>query len=50
MAETKKCAHDGCDCQTTEKYCSEVCKDSKSVTALVCHCGHPGCRAHGMSA
>jgi hypothetical protein len=46
MAETKKCAHPACSCIATDKqkYCSQICQDSKNMTALACHCDHPGCR------
>jgi len=43
MSEPKKCAHESCHCQTTETYCSEVCKDSKGVIDITCQCEHPGC-------
>jgi hypothetical protein len=43
MSEMKKCAHECCGCMTTEKYCSEVCKDAGKMIELNCHCHHPGC-------
>lgn len=43
MSDPKKCAHESCRCMTTEKYCSEVCKDSKNVTDIACQCQHPAC-------
>ncbi len=46
--EIKKCAHEGCSCTPPdgEKYCSEICKDSKGVTTLGCGCEHAGCKGH----
>ena len=46
MTGTKKCAHPACSCiaPDKQKYCSQICQDSKNVTALACHCDHPGCR------
>jgi hypothetical protein len=46
MSETKKCAHPACSCTVTgeQKYCSEICEDSTSVTALGCDCKHPSCQ------
>jgi hypothetical protein len=44
MAGTRKCAHPACSyvAPDKQKYCSQMCQDSKNVTALACHCDHPG--------
>jgi hypothetical protein len=46
----KKCAHSACSCMVSdkEKYCSDMCKDSKNFTALKCDCKHPACEATGL--
>jgi hypothetical protein len=45
MAETKKCAHPMCKCMTTEKYCSNYCKDAgDDEVEIACDCGHPNCK------
>ena len=49
MADTEKCAHPSCQCMVSKggeygKYCSEHCKEAKTVTELRCDCQHPGCR------
>ena len=44
MSESKTCAHPGCSCVSTEKYCSQKCADSKNLIELACECGHPGCK------
>lgn len=45
MDKTKKCKHAGCGCAAPEgkDYCSEVCKDAKSVIEITCQCRHPQC-------
>jgi hypothetical protein len=43
MADAKKCAHEACTCMTTEKYCSEYCKDHKDTVEIACKCAHAGC-------
>jgi hypothetical protein len=45
MAEPKKCAHSLCTCIVADdqKYCSQVCEDSKNVTELSCDCKHTAC-------
>ena len=45
-SEVKTCAHGPCNCvpPSGKKYCSQVCEDSKGMTALTCHCGHTGCK------
>lgn len=43
MTQEKKCAHESCNCMTTQKYCSQVCEDAKGFTDLMCHCGHATC-------
>ena len=44
-SESKKCAHQSCQCQVTnDKYCSELCKDAGAdETEIGCDCGHPAC-------
>lgn len=44
-SETKKCAHAICSCTVNgdQKFCSQMCEDSKDVTELACNCTHPGC-------
>jgi hypothetical protein len=39
---TRTCAHPACSCIAPEKqeYCREICRDSKNVSALACHCDH----------
>jgi hypothetical protein len=50
MADSKKCAHELCNCivPSGEKYCSTVCEDSKDVTTLECECNHAGCVAQQL--
>jgi metallothionein len=50
MAGTKKCAHPACSCiaPDKQKYCSQICQDSKNVTALACHCDHSACRGEAL--
>jgi hypothetical protein len=45
MAEPKKCAHTSCSCTVPEgqKYCSQMCEDSKGFMTLKCDCKHPSC-------
>lgn len=45
MSEQKKCAHASCSCNVAEgqKYCSQICEDSTSITELGCDCKHPAC-------
>jgi hypothetical protein len=51
MAETKKCAHLGCNCEVKEggpwgKYCSPLCQEAgDEIVEVLCECGHPPCRA-----
>ncbi len=44
MAGSKKCAHAACSCMVAdnEKYCSQMCEDSKGMTTLKCDCKHRG--------
>lgn len=41
----KKCAHASCSCTVPagQKFCCQMCEDSKDVTDLSCDCKHPGC-------
>ncbi len=48
MAAAVKCAHPACDCLVEKggpfgKYCSDHCRKAGEITALSCHCQHPGC-------
>jgi hypothetical protein len=46
MSETdgKKCAHVPCACYSTDKFCSQSCKDAGSKEVEIgCDCGHPSC-------
>ena len=45
MSEPKKCARSICSCVVPdgEKYCSQMCEDSKGFTEIKCDCKHPGC-------
>lgn len=47
MADSTKCAHEGCVCPTMEDsdYCSAFCEnaDDSDVVEIQCECGHPGC-------
>jgi hypothetical protein len=48
MNQPQQCAHPGCSCTVPVngefgKYCSEHCKDAKSMTELRCCCRHSGC-------
>lgn len=49
-SEAKKCAHAMCSCMVSgdQKYCSQVCEDSKDVTELACDCPHSGCTGHAV--
>jgi hypothetical protein len=44
-----KCAHPACLCLTDpnmkddNKYCSQSCKESASLTEIACQCGHAVC-------
>ena len=50
MADTKKCAHEGCTCiaASDSNYCCEFCADSTSLQTLSCDCGHTGCKRQGL--
>ena len=43
----RKCAHEQCKCQvsSTEKFCSEYCKDAAEIeeVELQCACEHSPC-------
>jgi hypothetical protein len=50
MSAPSKCAHSLCSCTVPEgkKFCSEICEDSASVTAIKCDCKHPGCSSAAL--
>lgn len=50
MADSNKCAHEGCSCKPMKdsKYCSTFCEDSSDLTTLKCDCGHAGCEAQAL--
>jgi hypothetical protein len=51
MADTKKCAHVPCTCQTDQKYCSEFCEEAGAEEVEIgCDCGHPACIAEASLA
>jgi len=50
MSDAKKCPHPPCSC-TLEKgqsYCSAYCEGAKGTTALICECGHTGCKGAAL--
>ena len=50
MADTKKCAHEVCQCipREGEKYCSAYCEGAKGTITLKCECGHPACASTSL--
>jgi hypothetical protein len=50
MSDGKKCAHEGCSCMAApgSKFCSNYCKDAKSLTTLQCDCRHAECAGHKL--
>ena len=50
MNTTSKCAHPACNCVPSKgkEFCSEACRDAKSITELACQCQHPDCQGKAL--
>ncbi len=50
MNTTSKCAHAACNCVPAEgnEFCSDVCRDAKGMTELVCQCQHSDCQGKAL--
>jgi hypothetical protein len=50
MAGTKKCAHPACNyiAPGKQKYCSQICQDSKKRYSARVHCDHSACRGEAL--
>ena len=57
VMEETKCAHDYCDCLTTNEFCSDFClahgagehEHEHAVGGQGCGCGHAECGGAGLS-
>jgi len=45
-----KCEHQGCECETNQRFCSDKCREAQvkgqaAGSSAGCGCGHPDCES-----